>query len=328
MFSGIEFVTKRTVLAAATAIAVAGAAAAQQKITFLTPAPTNLPSFAAAQIAKAKGYFAAEGLDPQFVAGRGGADVGKQLGAGNAEMGLMLGDAAILLRPTGVPVKLVAVLGAGGFSFIVSREDAGIDKPADLKGKTVSVMTYQDTGTYYALLGTLASAKLGASDLSIQALGPQLMWQNVVAGKVHACSCPADFAAFIEAQGVKVKLIRHDQYYPALSQGIGASDKIIAANPKLVQGVVRAVLKGAEDMRRDPAAAAAAYIEAVPEWKGREAIVQGTIRILANTVYAGQKKFGEIDPNRIAALQDFFLQHQLIQSKSPVADLYTNQFVQ
>ena len=84
-------------------------ASAQEKITFLTPAPTNLPSFAAVQLAKAKGYFAAEGITLELVAGRGGADVGKQIGAGNAEAGLMLGDAAILLRPTGVPVKLVAM---------------------------------------------------------------------------------------------------------------------------------------------------------------------------------------------------------------------------
>ena len=314
-------------IAAVVAVLAGGPAVAQEKITFLTPAPTNLPSFAAAQLAKAKGYFAAEGITVELVAGRGGADVGKQIGAGNAEAGLMLGDAEILLRPTGVPIKLVAMFGAGGFSFLVAREDSGINVPADLKGKTVSVMTYQDTGTYYSLVGTLASAKLAPADLSIQALGPQLMWQNVVAGKVHACSCPADFAAFIEAAGVKVKLIRHDQYYPALSQGIGVSDKLIAANPKLVGGIVREVIKGADDMRRDPAAAAAAYIEAVPEWKGREAVVVGTIRVLATQVYTGQKRFGEIDPVRLSALQDFFLQHQLIQSKSPVDQLYTNQFV-
>jgi len=319
------FVRRIAVLAA---LFAAAPALAQEKITFLTPAPTNLPSFAAAQIAKAKGYFAAEGITVEFVAGRGGADVGKQIGAGNAEAGLLLGDAPILLRPTGVPIKLVAMLGGGGFSFIVAREDAGIAVPADLKGKTVSVMTYQDTATYYALVGTLASAKLAPSDLSIQALGPQLMWQNVVTGKVHACSCPADFAAFIEAAGVKVKLIRHDQYYPALSQGVGASDKLIAANPKLVGGIVRAVIKGAEDMRRDPAAAAAAYLEAVPEWKGREAVVQGTIRIIATSIYTGQKKFGEIDPARVSALQDFFFEQKLIQSKTPVDQLYTNQFVQ
>lgn len=302
-------------------------ALAQEKITFLTPAPPTFPAFAAALLAKAKGYFAAEGIVPEFTAARGGADVAKQVGAGNAEAGYILGDGPILLRPTGVPIKLVVIFGAGGFSFIVSREEAGIKVPADLKGKTVSVMTYQDTATYYALVGSLASAGLRPQDLSIQALGPTLMWQNVVAGKVDACSCPADFVALIQATGTKVSVIRHDQYFPATSHGLGISDKLIAEKPKLAAGIVRAVIKGAEDMRRDPDAAAAEFVRAVPEWKGRENIVQATIRAYATQVYVGQKRFGEIDPERLGKLQDFFFANQVIQAKTPVGELYTNQFI-
>ena len=312
---------------AAIALLAAASAAAEEKITFLTPAPPSLPSFAAAQLAKAKGYFAAEGITVEFMAGRGGADVGKQIGAGNADAGYILGDGPILLRPTGVPIKLVAIFGAGGFSFIVSRAEAGINSPADLKGKTVSVMTYQDTGTYYALVGSLASAGLKPSDLNIQALGPTLMWQNLVAGKVDACSCPADFVALIGATGTKVQVIRHDQYFPATSHGLGLSDKLIAEKPKLAAGIVRAVVRGAEDMRRDPDAAAVAFVKAVPEWQGKENIVQATIRAYATTVYVGQKRFGEIDPERLGKLQDFFYENKVIQAKTPVGELYTNQFV-
>jgi NitT/TauT family transport system substrate-binding protein len=34
-----------------------------------------------------------------------------------------------------------------------------------------------------------------------------------------------------------------------------------------------------------------------------------------------------MDEGRLSALQDFYAQQELIRSKSPVADLYTNQFV-
>ena len=54
---------------------------------------------------------------------------------------------------------------------LVVRADSGIKKPADLKGKTISVMSFQDT-TYYALLGLLASAGLTQNDVNIQAVGP------------------------------------------------------------------------------------------------------------------------------------------------------------
>ena len=36
---------------------------------------------------------------------------------------------------------------------------------------------------------------------------------------------------------------------------------------------------------------------------------------------------GAIDPQRLAKLQDFYLAKGIIQKKSPLDDLYTNQFV-
>ena len=78
---------------------------------------------------------------------------------------LLLGpnpNAPIMVRGNGVPVKIVAVFGGKGFMQLVVREDSGIEKPADLKGKTITVMSFQDT-TFYALLGLLASAIASSS---------------------------------------------------------------------------------------------------------------------------------------------------------------------
>ena len=59
------------------------------------------------------------------------------------------------------------VFGGKGFMQLVVREDSGINKPADLKGKTITVMSYQDT-TFYALLGLMASAGLTQNDVNVQ----------------------------------------------------------------------------------------------------------------------------------------------------------------
>ena len=116
-----------------------------------------LPAFGPIQLAKGKGYFAEAGLEVNFAVGRGGVDVAKQVGAGNAPLGGIVADAPIMVRGNGVPIKMVAVFGGKGFMQTVVREDSGIEKPADLKGKTITVMSFQDT-TFYALLGLLASA--------------------------------------------------------------------------------------------------------------------------------------------------------------------------
>src|ERR687887_1825063 len=153
-----------------------------EKVTYLFPAPPVLPAFGPIQLAKGKGYFTEAGIDVSFAVGRGGVDVAKQVGAGNAPLGGIVADGPIMVRGNGVPVKIVAVFGGKGFMQLVVREDSGIDKPADLKGKTITVMSFQDT-TFYALLGLLASVGLTQQDVNIQAAGPTGVWESVATGK-------------------------------------------------------------------------------------------------------------------------------------------------
>ena len=92
-----------------------------QEITYLLPAPGTLPAFGPWMIAQAKGYYKAEGLDVKFVAARGGVDVAKQVGAGNAVIGGAIGDTPIIARAQGIPVKAVAVLGAGSLTHLTAE---------------------------------------------------------------------------------------------------------------------------------------------------------------------------------------------------------------
>ena len=112
---------RRTLIALATALATLSPLSSQaqapsanpQEITYLLPAPAILPAFGPWMLAQAKGYYAQEGLNVKFVSGRGGVDVAKQIGAGNAVSGGAIGDTPIFARGQGIPVKAVAVMGAG-----------------------------------------------------------------------------------------------------------------------------------------------------------------------------------------------------------------------
>ena len=157
-------------------------ASAQEKVTYLFPAPPILPAFAPLQLAKGKGYFKEAGLDVDFQVARGGVEVAKMVGAGNAPIGGIVGDGPIMVRGNGVPVKIVALFGGKGFMQTVVREDSGIEKPADLKGKTLTVLSFQDT-TFYALIGLLASVGLTQNDVNIQQAGPTGVWELVATGK-------------------------------------------------------------------------------------------------------------------------------------------------
>jgi NitT/TauT family transport system substrate-binding protein len=299
---------------------------AAEAVTYLFPAPPMLPAFGPIQLAKGKGYFSEAGLDVNFQVARGGVDVAKQVGAGNAPLGGIVADGPIMVRGNGIPVKIVAVFGGKGFMQTVVREDSGIEKPADLKGKTLTVMSFQDT-TFYALLGLLASVGLTQNDVNIQAAGPTGVWESVATGKSVGMAGVPDWIPPIQAAGVKVRIIPTDEYFPHMAQGIAVSDQLIKEKPELIRKFVKAALRGMKDMMDDPDKAADDFVRFVPEWKGKEGAVKSAFNYYAKLVYPGQKELGEVSAERLSKLQDFYLEKGFIQKKTPVAELYSNEFI-
>ena len=332
MFDPVNGLSRRHLLQSAGGIALGlgvlgGASArADETITYLFPAPPLLPAFGPIRLAQGKGYFQKAGLTVNFATGRGGVDVAKQVGAGNVPLGGIVADAPIVVRQNGVPVKIVCLFGGKGFMQLVVRADSGIEKPADLKGKTITVMSFQDT-TFYALLGLLASAGLTKDDVDIQSAGPVGVWQMVATGKSVGMAGVPDWIPPIEAAGVAIKVIPTDEFFPHMAQAIAASDQIIKDKPDMVRAFVKAALHGMKDIMDDPNAAAADFVKFVPEWTGKEDQVKEAFAYYDKLIYPGQKELGAVDPERMAKLQDFYLKAGIIEKKSPVDELFTNQFV-
>lgn len=320
----------RTFAAAALAVAALGGqqAAALEKVNYLVPAPAFLPAFAPWMLAKHLGYYKAAGYDVKFVRAKGGVDVAKQVGVGNAPVGGGLGDTPIIVRPNGIKVRSVGLMGGGALMVVVARGDRGITSPKMLKGKTVTVMSYQDT-TYYALLGTLTSVGLKKTDVKILAVGPRNVPGFVIAGKADACACVPDWEIYVRgALKGKVNAMPSQNYFPSMAQAILASDEIIKKNPKLVRAMVQGTLKAVKYMMDNPEKAAVEYVKAVPLHKGKEKLMAAIFQNFTKRTYAGQKKLGVMDPARLEKLQAFYLKQGIIRKKTPVRDLYTNRFVE
>ena len=301
-------------------------AQALQEVTYLLPAPGTLPAFGPWMVAQAKGYYKAEGLDVKFVAARGGVDVAKQVGAGNAVIGGAIGDTPIIARAQGIPVKSVAVLGAGSLMQLVSHKDERIESPRELKGKTVTVLAYTDT-TYYALLGMLSKVGLTKNDVNIQAAGPAGVWQQFAAKKATAMAGVPDWTVMVMEAGSQVDILPADVYFKSMAQAILASDETIEKNPQLIQKLVRATLKGMKDIMSNPKEAAAVYVKHVPAHQGKEASMQKTFEMFNQYVYAAQKVPGTMDEQRLSELQKFYVSNGVVPKEVPVKELYTNQFV-
>ena len=285
-----------------------------------------LPAFGPIQLAKGKGYFTEAGLDVNFQVARGGVDVAKQVGAGNAPLGGIVADGPIMVRGNGVPVKIVAVFGGKGFMQTVVREDSGIEKPADLKGKTHD----GDVVPGHDVLCAARPARergLTQNDVNIQAAGPTGVWESVATGKSVGMAGVPDWIPPMQAAGVKIRIIPTDEYFPHMAQGIAVSDQLIKEKPEMIRKFVNAAMRGMKDMMDDPDKAAEDFVKFVPEWKGKEGAVKTAFNYYAKLVYPGQKQLGEVNAERLSKLQDFYLEKGFIQKKTPVEELYTNEFI-
>lgn len=307
--------------------AIASAALAQEKITYLFPAPDFLPAFAPFKLAMAKGYYKEAGLDVTFQVGKGGADVAKQVGVGNADLGGGIGDTAIIVRANGIAVRGVAVLGSKALTQINWRKDAGINSAADLKGKSIGVLSYQDT-TYYNLLAYLASAGLTKDDADIQAVGPGGIIKLMISGDIQAMSGVPEWAGAIRAAGVEIQTTPINDIFPAMAQAIIASDESIANRPDMVRGFVQATIRAYKDVIADPAQAAKDYVAAVPQHEGKEKVMEGIMKAYISLVYGDDvNNFGMFDEARLKSVQDFYIENEIVREAVPIADTYTNDFI-
>ena len=311
---------------AATVLADPSRADPPEAVTYLLPAPPTTTGFIPFMVAQQRGYYAAEGLKVNFLSAKGGLDVAKQVGAGNAAIGGAIGDTAIIARAQGIPVKLVALLGGKPYHHVHILTESGITDIRGLKGKTVNVMSYQDT-SYVTLLGVIAGGGLAKSDVTVEAAGPTGVWQTAVAGRAVGFVGPMAWAVDAEGAGKKVTTIESDLFLPSMAQAIVASDDMIAKRPDLIAKLVRATLHGLQDIIDDPKGVVVDFIAASPSYKGREDRISAQLKLDIQYTYSGAPKLGWIDAERLKVLQEFYLKQGLIPQVSPVDSLYTNKFV-
>src|SRR5690606_32334762 len=288
-------------------------AVAAEQLTYLFPAPDFLPAFAPYQLAKARGYYADAGLDVVFQVGKGGADVAKQVAVGNADLGGGAIDTAMVVHANGLPIKAVAVLGTGTHYQLILRQAANIREPADLKGKKIGVIGFQDSG-FYNLQGLLSTVGLDRNDASIQAVGISGITQLMVSGDLDAVVATPEFGIMIEGAGVPVDMLPITKYFPGLAQIILASDSAIEKRPELIRGFVNATVKAVNDIAADPEAMAAEFIKIVPQYADKGPLVLAIMKSYDKYVYRGVEggTIGPIDGKRVQTLADFYTRADIL----------------
>jgi len=247
---------KTRLLLAMLACCAATAANAQTPIKFALDWRFEGPA-APYFVALDKGYYKAEGLDVTIDTGNGSTEAINRAASGAYQF--VFGDINTLVRfrdkPENKKLKMVLMIYNAPPFAIVSLKKAGISKPKDLEGKTLGAPAAD--GAYAQWPAFVKKNNIDSSKVKIENVGFPVREPMLVEGKVDAITA-FSFSSYMNLRGrgiaqddINVMLMRN-LGLELYGNGIIVDAEYAAKNPKIVQGFIRATIRGWQDTIADP----------------------------------------------------------------------------
>jgi ABC-type nitrate/sulfonate/bicarbonate transport system substrate-binding protein len=222
----------------------------------------NLP-FVGVYLAQENGYFQEEGLEVKIEHTGGSGQHLQLLAAGEVQVTTQ--DAGVLLQrraDPGLPLVSIALIGQRGQQAYAALANSGMNTPQDWSGHIVG---YKGTPPpdLYAIL---RANNLIAEDIELVNVGfdPRLLTE----GKVDVYPVYKSNEPFlIQSWGYELVLWEAADFgVPNLGLAYVTSEEILASNPELLEGFLRAALRGIDYAIAHPEEA----VEAVMKYTGPE----------------------------------------------------------
>lgn len=217
-------------------------------------------------VAYDKGWFTEEGIDLEIIA-PAGVTVETVVGSGKADFGVSFQEYVTSARIEGVPIISIAAVIQHNTSGFISLKDRGITKAADFAGHSYGAFGLQIEKAIISAMIT----RDGGSPESIK-------YVNVGEGDLLSMlGRDIDFAWIyygvegIEAarRGMEVNYVMMSDYFDVVpdyyTPVIISSEKLIAADPQLVERFMSALARGYEYAIENPAESAEILLKYVPE---------------------------------------------------------------
>jgi NitT/TauT family transport system substrate-binding protein len=284
--------------------------------------------FAPFYVALEKGYFADEGIEIEFDYGWE-TDLLKLVGSDELQFAIASGDQVVLARSQGLPVVYVMNWYRRFPVCVVSLADAGIREPADLVGRRVGTpATYG--ASYIGWRALLDAVGLDEAEIELVSIGytqPAALSE----GQVDAAICYAmNEPVQMRASGEALDIIYVADYANLVSNGLITNEKSIRERPELVQGMVRAALRGLAYTLEHPDEAFDISLKHVPEAASddeTEAINRGILAKSVEFWAAGPGELGRSDEAAWQASQRIMQEMGLLGEEGDVSAMFTNQFI-
>ncbi len=274
-------------------------------------------------IAVERGYFAAEGIDIEFDY-KFETDGVKLVGAGEIPFAVVSGEQVVLARAQGLPVQYIAQWFKKFPIAIISLAKSGIKTPQDLKGKRVGLPGLFGA-TYVGWEAFLKANNLKDGDMQVQEIG----FTQIAALQSDKVDVAVGYInnepIVLEKNGYAVNVFAVSDAVDMVANGLLTSEKVIKDNPKLVRGMINALLKGVADTIKDPNAAMTISAKYVEGLKADDAIQKAVLLKTVEVMQGG--KPGESTPAAWSNTQDALMAMGWVKSKMDVNTFFTNAFL-
>src|ERR1700735_1820250 len=215
---------------------------------------------------KAKGLYAAEGIDLEIQEGRGSAATTQAVAAKTANFGYV--DVPTMMRAAvkGAPVIATGVLLQTSPMSVMGLVEKNIRKPEDIKGKTVAITPADSMTQIWPLF--LKKTGLKESDFTTVAGDGQTKLNAVINGQADL------LLGYVMDQSMKIKDATGKDVYPIkfadyginmVSSGVIANTEYVKAHADLVKRFMSATTRAVEAAEKDPKAAAQSILDANPK---------------------------------------------------------------
>ncbi len=277
-------------------------------------------------LAKKLGYYKDVGIDLTIEEGKGSATTAQQVATGQTDVGFADAPAAMQIRSKGAPLKIIApILQTNGFA-IISIEGSGIKSPKDLVGKKLAVQP--GTAQTTLLDAIFAENKLDKAKLDIVNIDPAALVGALLEKKVDAILAGADFQSVqMRDRGFKVNdILYRDVGVPTVGLSIIARDDRLKESPDLYRNFVAASLKGWDEARKNPDAAAAAVIEQFPSASKDQILKQLNVDLML-VCAPGATSLGRVPDKNWQTTFDLLTMYLNLPKDKPIGDYYSKDFL-
>ena len=221
------------------------------------------------QVAKAKGFFAAEGVDAQVTVFTTGATATEAFRAGRGDF-ISAGDLpSTAMWKTGNVIGVAPMSSDTEIFGVVGKSD--ISSPKDLRGRKVA--TRMGSTGEFLLYRYLESGNVMPSEVNIVDLAPPEMVLSLVHGNIDAFAWLAPFTTRAVSTGKNIKLISSAKGLANNRIILSVTKSLRDQKPDLVTKVLQSVHRAIEFTRTKSRGGYADLGESGP--RGREAISAG-----------------------------------------------------